>query len=766
MVWSVARPRATVALCAGRRRGGAAAEALFLRVQASIAAAGLLAVLSQCRSAGSPVDLVEVAAARMSEGSVAGRDRGWVMGQTGKQIRINDVVRRTLPASPPGRLLFTLDVPRGARLALACGIPPERHDRPGVEFSVKLRRRGKEQALWTMLLDPLRRKEHRRWVPAEVDLSGYAGRDVELVLETRGFERDDDPRRAFWGTPALITPAAKAPLVIVYLVDTLRADHTQPYGYRRDTTPELGRFAADSVVFDTAIAQASWTKPSVASLFTSLLPGQHRAVQLRDTLDSGHVTMAEMLQAKGFATGAVIANSVIYSAGSNFEQGFDLFVGMHGAGNRPSKVVEAAPVVDDALSWLEERRGFPTFLYVHTMDPHVPYTPPAPFNMKYEPHPTPDHPAVDPRGDYKEPLDLDRLIAQYDGEIAYGDREFGRFVSELKRRGLYDRALMVFLGDHGEEFLDHGQFTHGKTVFDELIHIPLIVKFPGGRGAGTRVKQQVQEVDVLPTVMQEMGLPVPAPPVIAGHPLQPVLAGGVPEPPAVSEISHRGYVAHGMRTSRDKYVQRFSPEEDELYFDLGRDPKEKDNRLAENRDRASKLKAAGEAAMVADPFRHNLRAEGGGQYVLKLRTGGWIEGVEPRGFGPDDRYEIQGNGRKLALALRPRPGRPREVVFGIRPMGAPVYLEGTRDGRPLRPSDVAIAEEAEHPAEVPFRLPEIEPRGDSDEERFDNVFAPPRGDPPGLQLWLTMAPSVKVLAMDKETRERLCALGYINCGKR
>src|SRR5436189_85375 len=145
-------------------------------------------------------------------------------------------------------------------------------------------------------------------------------------------------------------------------------------------------------------------------------------------------------------------------------------------------------------SWLDERRGLPTFLYVHTMDPHVPYTPPEPFNMKYEPHPTPEHPAVDPRGDYKEPADLDRLVAQYDGEIAYGDREFGRFVAELKRRGLYDRALVVFLGDHGEEFLDHGQFTHGKTVFDELIHIPMIVKFPDRRGGGQRVKQHVQEV--------------------------------------------------------------------------------------------------------------------------------------------------------------------------------------------------------------------------------------------------------------------------------
>ncbi len=126
-------------------------------------------------------------------------------------------------------------------------------------------------------------------------------------------------------------------------------------------------------------------------------------------------------------------------------------------------------MVDAALAWLDARRGFPTFLYVHTMDPHVPYAPPPPFDRKYEPHPTADHPGQDPRSDYKEPLDRERMIAQYDGDIAYGDQEFGRFVRELKARGLYDRALVVFLADHGEEFLDHGKWLHGRSVFDELV---------------------------------------------------------------------------------------------------------------------------------------------------------------------------------------------------------------------------------------------------------------------------------------------------------
>jgi arylsulfatase A-like enzyme len=723
----------------------------------SASAIGLaLSLAAACTRRGAPLDLVRAAPA-MAEMSVAGRSREWILGQSGKQVRINDEVRVTLPASPPSRLRYTVDLPPRARLALACGIPPERHDRPGVEFVVKVKRGDREETAFTLLLDPVSRRIHRRWVPEEIDLSRWAGERVDVVLETRGFEEGDDPRRAFWGSPAITSAAAEAPLAIVYLVDTLRADHTTPYGYARNTTPELARFAADAALFEQAVAQASWTKPSVASVLTSLLPGRHRAVQLRDRLDPGVVTIAEMLGQKGIATGAAIANSVIYAQGVEFEQGFDLFAGLHGAGDRPSKVVEAAGVVDAALQWLDARAGLPTFLYVHTMDPHVPYTPPPPFDQLYEPHPNEAHPAADPRLDYHEPLDRDRLIAQYDGEIAYGDREFGRFVAELKRRGLYDRALIVFMADHGEEFEDHGQWLHGRSVFDELVRIPLLVKFPGRRHAGRRIAQQVQEVDVLPTVLETLGLPVPAPPAIDGRPLQSTIERREGERPAVSEISHRGYVAHGMRTRADKYIRRFSPEDDELYFDLLHDPRERTNRLAEAGERVRLLKAGVEAAMIPNAFRYRLRLPAGGEWRLELATGGWFEGVEATAFGPADRYEVRGNGRKLVVDARGAAAAARELAFGIRPMGAPVSLQGSRKGRPLRAEEVFIAEEGMHPAGMPARLPDLE----SELGRTENLLAPPPAASPGVQIWLALAPGSTPMSIDREACERLRALGYV-----
>ncbi len=679
--------------------------------------------------------------------------------QAGKPVRIEDVVYRTLPAAPESRLVYRLDVPKRARLSFAYAVAPEYHERPGVEFSVKLRRAGREEVVFLSLVDPLGKPAHRRWLSADVDLTRHVGRGSELILETRAFEAGDDPKRAYWGAPALTVPGEEAPLALVYLVDTLRADHTSTYGYARDTTPELTKFAQDGVLFETAIAQAPWTKPSVASIFTSLLPGRHLAVQLRDPLDSGHVTLAEMLGAKGFATGAAIANSVIYSEGSNFEQGFDSFVGLHDAEGRASKEVPAGPVVDEALKFLDWRRGMPTFLYVHTMDPHVPYTPPPPFDTKWGPHPAPGHPGTDPRTDYKEPLDRERFIAQYDGDVAYGDREFGRFLRELKARGLYERALIVFLADHGEEFLDHGKWLHGRSVFDELIRIPLVVKFPKGRDRGKRIAQQVRSVDVLPTVLAAMDLP--AAPGLAGHPLQPVVRGGAPEPPAVSEVSHRGYVAHGMRTSRDKYVQRFSPEADELYFDLKGDPREQKSLFEPNQERVRLLRAGVEAAMVHDPFRRHVRFVGGSSYEVRLRSSGWLDGVEPVGFGAGESAQLGDGNRKVMVRVRPRPDAPREVVFSVRPMGAPVWLEGTRDGRPLRPDDVAIAESGRKPEAVPFKLPEIETDSESEVERNANVLVPPKLDRPGLQLWLTLAPGRRVLDFDLATCERMRALGYV-----
>lgn len=721
-------------------------------------AAALAAFASACaKEAG--VDL-SLYSANLVDGKIVDEGKAFVADVQGRMIYIDDVGMRVLPASPPSKIVLKVDIPRGGILNVAAGIPEDRQSKGAVEFVISVMEKGRSQTVLTQVVDPISRPEHRTYLNLKADLSRFAGKDRELVLETRAFEKDGDLFRAYWGAPAIsVDPkfaVRKDPLVIVYLVDTLRADHTMPYGYERKTTPELLKFAADAVLFENGIAHASWTKPSVASLMTSRLPSRHRAVQLRDPLDSGQVTLAEMLDGRGFATGAVIANSVIYAADSNFHQGFDVFAGLHGEEGRRSKLVDTRLVVDKALEFLDSRRGLPTFLYVHTMDPHVPYAPPVPFDTMFDPKPLPDHPGVDPRTDFKEPLDRERLIAQYDGDIAYGDQQFGRFIDEIRKRGLYDDALILFVSDHGEEFQDHGGWLHGRSVFDELIHVPMIVKFAGRQGAGSRIPQMVALSDVLPTILEACGMPVPDPPAIIGRPLQGVAFAKVPEQTVVSEISHRGFVSSGIRTGQAKYIRRFSPQADELYFNLVKDPKEQTNLMAENPPGARRLRSAVEATMQVTPYRYVVRALTPGPQTLLVETTGWLEGVETAGLGLSEKAEIKNNGRLLEITLAPKPGMPRDIFFRVRPVGVPVTLRGRLGARDLVPADVFVGEQGHHPPSLPFLLPEID--GDSVEGMFK-----PGPSKAGLVIYLDQPSGRAVQDLDPAEREHLCALGYINC---
>ncbi len=691
------------------------------------------------------VDLLRAAPTRLAEASAAGADARAVRAEVGQPQRIRDVVRASLPASPPSRYRFVTDVPRRGKLVLDAGIPGRHHGKSAVEFLVHVRERGRETTVASRLLDPANRPAHRQWVKLEADLSRYARPGVEIVLETRGFEETGTPGRAFWGTPTItVAEDSPHPLVIVYLVDTLRADHLPLYGYSRDTAPELSRFARDAVVFDQAIASSSWTKPSVASLFTSLPPRDHGCVQFYTPLDPGLVTLAERMRDHGYATGAVVANPLVLAKNMHFDQGFSYFAA-------PAAPQRAGQAVDAALAFLDARKGMPTFLYVHTMDPHTPYQPPPPFDRKFGPRPQPGRAAAEP-SDYRVPRDLARIVGQYDGAVAYGDQEFGRLLQGLRERGLYDRALVVFLSDHGEEFLDHGGWVHGHTLFDELVRVPLVVKYPGRREAGRRVGGQVQLLDVLPTILKSQGLPLAG--GVAGRDLAESFDEKAPERVAVLETKYREYVAYGARSGTAKYVRQLHPERQELAFDLGRDPRERRSREPESSARALALRRAAEASVSPAAYRHRVRVSGGTSYELRLRTTGWIEVVERVGLGSAERAEVTADGQVLALSLRPRPGQPREVEFATRPHGVPVWIDGRRGGRRLRPGEVRAAAKGAAARALPFLVPDV--------ELLEGLFSPPPALASGVSLWLVAARGHGPAPdLDRQAREDLKALGYL-----
>jgi arylsulfatase A-like enzyme len=298
------------------------------------------------------------------------------------------------------------------------------------------------------------------------------------------------------------------PNILLYVVDTLRADHLGVYGYARPVSPELDKFAATATVFDNAVANSSWTRAAMASMFTGLWPLKHAANGRKDILDPEATTLAEILSAAGYQTAAKVRNWNVFPV-FGFRQGFDEYQRV-----RDGKAVQLTRQVG---AWLNERdQKKPFFLWVHAVDPHEPYRPPAETrelfmaedqeNWGLDKHPGFKRTAT--MTDAEKESVSNYLRSLYDAEIAYNDRGFGELVAILEEQQLLDSTVVIFVSDHGEEFLDHGTWGHGRNLYAENLNVPLIVRFPD-RGHGVRVAEVVQQIDLMPTLLDYVGIPVP-----------------------------------------------------------------------------------------------------------------------------------------------------------------------------------------------------------------------------------------------------------------
>jgi arylsulfatase A-like enzyme len=350
----------------------------------------------------------------------------------------------------------------------------------------------------------------------DVDLAPLAGRVARIDLTaTRASVRVIHPAIVTFDTAARPRPP-RPKNVLLYLVDTLRADKLAPYDAdTRVRTPGLGQFVRGAVTMGAAHAQENWTKPSVATLLSALMPWEHTAVQDASRVPQSVELLPEILSARGYYTGSFIANGYVSNA-FGFDQGWGTYRNYIREGRR----TEAEHVAHDVLAWLDARpTDKPFFLYVHTIDPHVPYRPPEETLALYEE--TPYRGALHFRdtasllGDVKTGRvqmnadDRAHLEALYDGEITYHDTHFAAILDGLARREIDDETLVVVTADHGEEFFDHGSVGHGHNVFEELLHVPLFVRWPGVTDAGGRVETPVGLVDVLPTILDALGEPLP-----------------------------------------------------------------------------------------------------------------------------------------------------------------------------------------------------------------------------------------------------------------
>ena len=378
----------------------------------------------------------------------------------------------------------------------------------------------------------------------------------------------------------------RTPDVYLLVTDATRADHLSLYGYERDTTPFLEEFARSAVVFRNAVSQGTHTIVSTPSLLASCYPSQHGVKNYSNVLADRFKLLPEYLKENGYATHAYVTNPHLRPA-SGYAQGVDQYEYVKAWDQTPAAVAN-----QKLLSWLDSQASYtPAFSFMFYIDAHNPYKPPEPWRSRFDPE-WEGEPISDWKHEWDrpDPKRLRNLVAQYDGGIAYWDDEFRKLVLDLKARGRFDNALIVYTSDHGEEFWEHGFWGHNKVVYEGLVHVPLVVSFPVPlrfpplpRVSGA-IDAVVSSVDVLPTVLDYIGI---APdPTIAGTTALPQVLGaddGATRVAYLEEIldQYGPYDIRGVRTSTRKYVRVLNFEGDtsgsEMLFDLVEDPGEQHN---------------------------------------------------------------------------------------------------------------------------------------------------------------------------------------------
>jgi arylsulfatase A-like enzyme len=319
--------------------------------------------------------------------------------------------------------------------------------------------------------------------------------------------------------PAVVAaaPRASRPNVVVYLIDTLRADHLGCYGYSKPTSPEIDRFAQQAVRWQEGRAQSSWTRPAVATILTGLQPITHGVQESFDKLSERVPLISEMFGRAGWQTAMFTSNGNVASR-FGFARGWDFYRYFPERRRTPELHVQSVEMHPGIVDWLEHRdRSKPFLVVVHTTDPHHPYTPMRRFRKllatSVRDRETGSRadisrlPSLPPAVAVKR---RDDLMALYDAEIAGNDASFGKLMDYLDRAGLRETTAVLLVSDHGEEFYEHGGWTHGLSLYEEQLRVPFVLRLPGGRGAGTVVPADVAEqIDVVPTLLGLAGLPVP-----------------------------------------------------------------------------------------------------------------------------------------------------------------------------------------------------------------------------------------------------------------
>jgi hypothetical protein len=469
-----------------------------------------------------------------------------------RDVTLGGVRRRAISvAGKSSRLSYYLSLPEGASLALAYGA-----EAAGAHVVVAVSVDGQKRR--TLLDAPADQK----WTDATLPLGTAAGRAARIDLISHGGSvAFAAPRLVVKAPPPPELPAGGAAgrvdHIFVWMVDTLRSDKVHVYNPKtRVETPNYDAFAADATRFEWAQVPGTWSLPSHASLLTGVYPPVHKATAHEAKLTKDVAFIAEDLKQAGYKT-AIFSSNGYVSSKWGFDRGWDAYRNF---------IRENLPNGADYLwktgkTWVLQNKKKPEFVYLATVDPHVAYTPRAEFLKKYwnKPYKGPLKPALTGvqlgaigAGKLKiDDNDKAYLEALHDGEITQSDASFATFIADLKAADLYDRSAVIVVSDHGDEFGEHGRFGHGQSVYQELTHVPLIIRAPGRLPQGKVVHSDVEIMDLYATFLDLAG--VTPGEKIQGVSLLPLAWDDVGQSPRAA-FSIDGQIARGLKVGRYRLV--------------------------------------------------------------------------------------------------------------------------------------------------------------------------------------------------------------------
>ena len=417
----------------------------------------------------------------------------------------SDPGRRAVVLPPGARIDWFVEVPNGGALAFATAASPT-----SSSLAVEMKSDAKSsQARLSVRPD---------WTEQELPLDELTGEVARLRFENAGASElalsDVRVLRPARTVAAKTEPARN---VVVLLIDTLRASKLQAYYPKsRVKTPAIDQLARQGALFERAQSPENWTKPSVASVLTSLHPATHKTKEDASRLPRSALMLSEVYKKAGFRTASFIANGYVSNA-FGFDQGWDHYTNYI----RERRNTNASNVFGEAQSWIEKNKDRRFFVYIQTIDPHVPYDPPDRYLKMYDAKPYSgqvqnrrthlmlDEAKKNPKKYKFTARDKERIEALHDGEISYHDEHFGKFMKKLAELGLDGNTIVVVTSDHGEEFQEHGSWGHGHSVYQELLGVPLLFRWPGAIPANQRIGPVVSTMDIGPTVLEATGVPIP-----------------------------------------------------------------------------------------------------------------------------------------------------------------------------------------------------------------------------------------------------------------